>query len=454
MALELFPYQAEGARFLHERARAGLFDKPRVGKTAQVVRALDLGGLSRGIVVVPAVAREQWRSEFRRFGLQNRRVAKGNSIHDFVAWANGRFDTLVTSYEMAVSWTKYLHERCEPLQFMVFDEAHYLKNLDAKRTNVLLGEHADGPGGALQWAINAWWLTGTPVPNDPMDILTFLRFQRIMPLAREAFRKRYFSSRPKTFGTAQTARAEMLPELRQLIANNSLCRSLSDIGLECPPLMVSPYLIDGDTQSVRDMLLQHPGLDQIIRTTLENDLPLSRLDAPHIATLRRIIGQAKAIPYAATILGELESGLDKIVIFGQHREVLETIRGHLWKHGVQGGLIYGGMPEKEREAVKLAFDSDSAFRFVACNLRAAGVALTLAASAALDMVESDWAPMTNYQAVMRVYGPSHVQRRAVRVRFITLANSFDETINEIISAKTEAIAVMDKHEADLRRMLG
>lgn len=443
MTLELFKYQEEGARFLAERARAGLFDRPRVGKTSQVIRALDLRGSSRGIIVVPAVAREQWRGEFDKFALQRRRIVKGTSIHDFVAWANGRFDTLITSYEMMVHWAPHLHDRCEALQFMVFDEAHMMKSEDARRTKTLLGEQARTRGGAIMWAQQAWWLTGTPQPNDPMDILTFLRFQHVMPLGTEAFRKRYFTSRAKTYGSAQTAKPDMLAELRLLIANNSLCRTLDDTGAQRPPLHTTTYLVDGDAKQVRDVLLQHPGLDDTIRDALLSERGLSSLDAPHIATLRRLIGEAKAPAYAELLVGELHAGLDKMVVFAHHKSVLETIRAALVKHHIRCGMIVGGQPEKEREAVKQAFDHDPLFRVVLCNIRAAGVALTLAASAALDMVEIDWAPMANFQAIMRVYGPIHVQRRSVTVRFITLANSFDTQINEIVAEKTKAIAALD-----------
>lgn len=210
MALDLWPYQREGAELLARNRRFGLFDRPRVGKSAQLIRGLDLLGHSRGIICVPAVARENWVRELRRFEMQRRRVVKGQSIHDFAAWRAGHFDTLVTSYEMLVNWTPYLHEACEPLQFIHFDEGHMMKSLEAKRTVTLLGPESDGRDGALVWADYSWWLTGTPIPNDPLDIYTWLRFQRVMPLDKTAFTKRYFSSRPKTYGTAQTAKAEKI----------------------------------------------------------------------------------------------------------------------------------------------------------------------------------------------------------------------------------------------------
>lgn len=452
MPLALFPYQEEGARFLASRRRAALLDKPGVGKTCQAIRGLDLLGATRGVIVAPAAVRENWRAEFTKFSYQKRAICKGTSIHDFVAWKNGLYDVLVTSYEMAAKWAPHIHEACEPLDFCVFDEAHYMKNDAATRTKALLGEHSDGAGGLLQWAQHAWWLTGTPVPNDPIDIYTFLRFAQVMPLQKTAFSRRYFTSRPKTFGTAQRARADMLPELRALISNNSMCRTIEQAGVQLPPIFVTTTEVDGDTQAVRDMLLQHPGLDQMIRDALLDGRGLSSLDAPHVATLRRIIGEAKALPYAATLLGEIEGGLDKMVVFAHHKQALYTVRDYLWKHNVRAGCIMGETPEKERMAVMAAFQGDPDYKVMLCNIRAAGTGLTLTASCFVDMLESDWAPASNYQAIKRVHRIS--QTRNVRARLITLANSFDVEVNRIVAEKTVAVGDLDMGETpDMGAML-
>jgi SWI/SNF-related matrix-associated actin-dependent regulator 1 of chromatin subfamily A len=439
--LDLFPYQEDGARFLASRDRAGLLDKPGVGKSCQVVRACDLRGAARGWIVCPVVAREHWRNEFSKFGLQRRNIVKATSMHDFVAWAHGTFDTLLVSYDMAVRWTPYLHDRCEALDFMVFDEAHYLKNGETTRARALLGDYSDGANGAVQWAKQGWWLTGTPVPNDPIDIYTFLRFQHAMPLMRQPFSKRYFNSRPTTFGSVQKAKPEMSAELRTLIANNSMCRTLEETGVQLPPFFLTNYSVDGDAADVRRLLFEHPGLDEAILHALQNEKGLSGLSAPHVATLRRLIGEAKAVPYAATLLGELQGGLDKMVTFAHHRSTLTTVRDYLLKHNIRCAVLNGETSDKERDAIIHAFQTDPSFRVILANLRSAGTALTLTASAHLDMLEADWAPMVNYQAIRRVYRLT--QTRSVRARMIMLANSFDVQVNSIIEAKTRAVAELD-----------
>jgi SWI/SNF-related matrix-associated actin-dependent regulator 1 of chromatin subfamily A len=78
------------------------------------------------------------------------------------------------------------------------------------------------------------------------------------------------------------------------------------------------------------------------------------------------------------------------------------------------------------------------------NMDAAGLGQTLTTAANLDILESDWAPGKNAQAIMRVHRIG--QWRNVFVRFITLANSFDLHVNNIVTAKVKAIADIEGFE--------
>lgn len=448
MPLPLFPYQEQGSVFLADRTRAGLFDEPGVGKTAQAIRAIDMLRGRRGIIVAPAVARENWRGEFGKFAHIDRRICKGENIHDFVAWSRNRFDVLVTSYELATKWTPHVHDMAEPLDFVVYDEGHYLKNGGAKRVKALVEEWDENTGevkpGLTLWAQSAWWLTGTPIPDNPIDIYTFLRFCRVMPLSRNDFARRYFSGHARTYSTAYSPRAEMLPELQRLISNNAVRRSLAQTGVELPPIFTTTALVDGDTQAIRDLLLQHPGLDRAITAALQGEEGgLSKINADHVATLRRLLGEAKAVPYAASLVHELNSGLDKMVTFGIHKKALADVRDYLLRHGINAVIINGDVLERDRVAAMNEFQNNPRCRVMLANIRAAGTALTMTASCNIDMLESDWTPGNNYQAIKRVHRIT--QTRNVRARFITLARSFDEVVNKVVAAKTQDIASVEGH---------
>lgn len=423
-------------------ARRGNFDEMRVGKSAQAIRAMDLAGLKRGIVICPGTARGVWVGEFNKFQLIRRSLIKGVKIHDYVAWMRGRFDVLITSYEQATSWHEKITSQGEILDFAVVDEAHYCKNSDAARTKAVLGDFTQPPGrgkpGIVDWARYSWMLTGTPLANDPLDIYTFLRWVGCMPLSQAQFVKRYFHEFKKSYGSRNTPRAEMVDELRRLIWNNAIRRTQKEAGLQLPPVFLTSITIDGDTSYIRELLQNYPGLDTAIVQALRAG-SLSFLDAQHIATLRRLVGEAKAIPYAQMLFEELQSTGQKYVVGGLHRAALHGAMNYISSKGIHCVHIDGSVPERHRHPIIEEFQTNKNCRVIFINLRAGGTAISLTAACNFDLLESSWSPGDNAQGIMRVQGVS--QKNNIRARFITLSDSIDEAVNEIVAGKTAAIAI-------------
>lgn len=437
MALEVFPFQADGAAWLAQRERGGCLDQMGLGKTATAIRTVDLRRLNRGIVICPANLRANWIGEFHKFAQYDRRICRGTTIHDYQAWRKGRFDVLVTSYEMAVRWAHLLRHQGEVLEFCVIDEWHYLKNPDALRTKQILGNDSDGHRGILQIAEQSWVLTGTLMPNDPMDCYSFLKFSRALSLSKGDFRDYFMVER----GTRTRPRPERVGDLQALIANNSIARTEKDVGLELPPIWLTSMLVDGDTQQIRDFLAEYPGLDQSIIEAIAQG-GLSFLDAQHIETLRRLLGEAKAIPYAEIIYDELRTGLDKVVIIAVHRKAMTLIHQYLLQRNIWSVMVHGDTKPKEREQAVHTFQSDKRCRVFVGQMTVVGIGQTLHAAAAIDIFESAWSPGANAQAIFRIRRIG--QTRSMKARFITLARTFEETLQKIVIDKTETIAKLDK----------
>lgn len=147
MKQDLLPYQREGAAFLASRKRAGLFDEPGLGKTAQAIFALDYVDARRAIIVTPAAVREVWFGEFKKFSRVERTLLKGRTTQDLVLWLRGKADVLITSYDLATRWATRITEEQTNYDALIVDEAHYIKNPTAQRTRALLGAQCDARGG-------------------------------------------------------------------------------------------------------------------------------------------------------------------------------------------------------------------------------------------------------------------------------------------------------------------
>jgi len=278
------------------------------------------------------------------------------------------------------------------------------------------------------------------MPNDPQDIYTFLRFCNAMPLAPVAFTNRFFTSTKTRFGSRNEIRLSDVNELRQLVSNNSLRRTKREVGLNIPPIHLTELLVEGDTEPVKKLVRQYPDIEDAILNAIEEG-GLSLIDAQHIATLRRLVGEAKSVPYAELLVEELKQTKEKRVVFGVHIAALAIVGRALEVAGIPYVRIDGSTSEKARQHAIARFQRDPDLRCFVANMTVAGSGTTLTAACELDVLESEWSPGRNAQALMRVHRIG--QARTVHARFISLADTIDATITHVVAQKVKAIAEID-----------
>lgn len=439
--LRPFDYQYEAAMRMASRERFGLHDEMGIGKTPTTIAAIDAIMAERGVVIVPAMLRANWIKEFKRFSPVPRKIVKATSIHDYIAWMNRRFDIMVCSYEHATKWHKDFIKHGEYIDFVAVDEAHYLKNTDSKRSEAILGNYADGMNCIMQYAAYGWHITGTPLAKDPMDAYTFLRFAKSMDMTKEKFAQAFFKTELGAYGPSYKVKDEMVATLQQMLQANSIRRTHDQVGMFLPPIFLQEFLIEGDTAEIFTMLREYPYLEEQIIAAIEAQ-DLTYLNAAHIATIRRLVGKAKAAAYAPALLAELQSGSSvKRVSFFCHTEPLLFVYNYLLKYGYKPVLAYGDMPDSRRQQSVEQFQNDPTIGPFLGNIRAAGVGLTLTAGSEIDIVESEWVPHANAQAIKRVH--RYGQQDTVHGRFVTLADSIDEAVNAKVAQRTAEIAKIE-----------
>jgi SWI/SNF-related matrix-associated actin-dependent regulator 1 of chromatin subfamily A len=435
---QVYAYQQDGINFLASRERCGLHDSMGLGKTAQVVRAADAIQANRGIMVVPAKLRRNTVAQFHQWATRAYRITEGRSLADFLAWQKGRYHILVTSYEQATKWAASIYATGEPIDFVAMDEAHYTKNAEAHRTRAILGANFDGSGGLINWAEHVWHVSGTPMANDPMDIYTFLKLCGATTLPMQTFTKRYFYSDQSAYGSRQSVKPEAHAELMTLIEGNRVRRTLADVGFQLPHIQLNQVIVDGDTKPIVDLLKQYPTLSQAIVNAVQSG-GISFLEAQHIMTMRRLLGEAKAPAYAHMLLDDLRiTGNEKHVVMGIHVDALTFIYNFLRKRGVNAVLVNGTVTDRQADRNIRQFQDDPTCTVFLGNIKSAGLGSDLFAAARLDMLEQDWTPAGNAQAIKRIHRLG--QMRPCFVRFVSLARTFDETVNRIVIQKTSAIA--------------
>jgi SWI/SNF-related matrix-associated actin-dependent regulator 1 of chromatin subfamily A len=445
--MTLFPYQEEGAAWLAARRAALLADEMGLGKSAQAIRAADITGAKRVLVICPSIARINWAREMEKFSS----TLRASVIHKKLkAWPDS---SIIASFEGAAAV-----EKSGRFDVIIIDEAHYLKNKDAKRTKAILGGK-----GLVRHSERVWCLTGTPAPNHPGELWPMLFTFGATTLKWREFVERYCETFESGFGLQiGGARRSAIPELKELLAQVMLRRRKEDVMNQLPPItfseqVVEPGPVDIETSSsfikyampvdrsaelaemmIRDEALVMQAIENARRGREETRETLRVLEAlaPGVSTLRRYLGLQKTEPVGDIIFEELKSGAyDKVVIFAIHRDVIESLRVKL--KDFSPVTLYGGFtPEKKQRHID-SFQNNRKTRVMIANIGCAGTAVTLTAAHQVVFIEQDWVPGNNAQAVMRCHRIG--QSKPVHVRFFAIAGSLDEKVSRVLRRKAQEL---------------
>ncbi|CAB3227270.1 unnamed protein product [Arctia plantaginis] len=184
-SLKLAPYQLVGLNWLavlHKQGVSGILaDEMGLGKTVQVIAFLahlKETGQARGthLIVVPASTLDNWSGELERW-CPALRVSKYYGHPEErrqlrIQYARGldNIDVVLTTYTMVNSCPEERKMfRITPMHYVIYDEAHMLKNMSTQRYDNLLKIKSK----------HRLLLTGTPLQNNLLELMSLLAF--VMP---------------------------------------------------------------------------------------------------------------------------------------------------------------------------------------------------------------------------------------------------------------------------------
>lgn len=185
-SLKLTGYQMVGLNWLavlHAQGLNGILaDEMGLGKTIQVISFLAHlkqinAAKTTHLIIVPASTLENWQNEFVRWCPSLRVLLYYGSAEERrgyrIMFAEGRhkdFDVVLTTYAMVSSSPEERKMfRVTPMHYVVFDEAHMLKNMNTQRYETLVRIKAS----------KRILLTGTPLQNNLLELMSLLIF--VMP---------------------------------------------------------------------------------------------------------------------------------------------------------------------------------------------------------------------------------------------------------------------------------
>jgi SNF2 family DNA or RNA helicase len=411
--LSYYPYQRAGIQFALNRKGTIIADEMGLGKTVQAIGVTNCLTTKQNILVVcPASLRLTWRS---------------------------MIDTWRTSYTHHYDITSYnlLDRASSGYDVLICDEAHYLANPSAKRTQHVLRIKAS----------MVLLLTGTPITSYPKQLWSLLAI--LDPdtwgnnkHAFKRFQNRYCAPRLVTKGFGSTRRSFYIytglshgDELNARLRSSVMVRRMKqEVLKELPPKTRRVVTLERrDNTGIIDWQ-PHPedSYDDVIRHMKTN-----RIQFEAWSKTRHDQGLAKvtsAVEYILTILKEVSCA----IVFVHHRDVLNAIHLALYKDNVSALCIHGDVPSDDslegRKAQVDAFQNGTASVMLG-TYGAMGTGWTLTRASTVVCVELPLTPGELSQAEDRAHRIG--QKGNVDVHHLVEDGSIDARIIQLLIKKQE-----------------
>jgi SWI/SNF-related matrix-associated actin-dependent regulator 1 of chromatin subfamily A len=406
---ELYKFQREGVAWLAPRFGALLADEMGLGKTIQALAAL--APMARVLVVCPAAAKgtwrkeaAKWRPEFQVSLLSGRGVARWPLAGEIV----------VINYDIASAFPGEV-----PADVTVIcDEAHMLKNPDAKRTKSLRA--------AIQAVLakggRCWGLTGTPLLNRPQELWGVLMS---LGLAQVAFgsSKNFrflFNAKMGKWGTVWGSPVQ--PEVKDRLDRVMLRRRKADV---LPDLPTKSW-------ELRECTLDKPGvkalgaLAEVFRAWLDSEDSGELPGFEGFASVRAALAAGK-IPAMLDTIEEFETNEVPLLVWSAHRAPIDVLQGREgW------AVITGDTSAEERSRLETRFQAGE-LKGLGLTIQAGGVALTLTHASNAIFVDRLWTPALNQQSEDRIMRIG--QKSSVRIIDLVTDHPLDKRLHTVLMAK-------------------
>lgn len=466
--VELRAFQAEGGAWVSTRLRALLTDEMGLGKTCQIVVAWP--PCVPILVVGPKVAMGTWATHTRWRGDYRAQFRAGLSGFSWpepgvVAICNYEImppfellkakpeevETFTPAQQAKLRWVQELAASVPPQMIVVCDEAHKLKNLEAKRT---IRAHAIRD---LALARDGWiWaVTGTPLYNHPPDLYAMIQLIRC-----EAETWPTLESFCASFGGSiddkTWSKEGVSPEVPKILQRVMLRREKADVLTDLPEKQWEHVLvpIPDDARKIADEAIEmlaavgvevlddHPRSCKclVCRVDVAQATRLGAIPFDLISRARAALATAK-VEFLRDYVETLEEQqtiamseddepvvVDPFLVWSCHRTPVDALGNRDgW------GLLTGDQSNPEvRQRLERDFQAGK-YRAMALTVQAGGVAITLTRACLSIHVDLPWTPADQQQCEDRIHRIG--QRNVCRYVYLVADHRLDKWLVALLGHK-------------------
>lgn len=390
---ELRRYQEWGVKYILHQEKVLLGDEMGLGKTIQAIAtmvSLKNTGATHFLVICPASVIENWCREIRKHSkLSSIKIHGVNREMALQEWVQVG-GVAVTNYETTGIF--YL-----PMEFRfslaVVDEAHYIKNPEAKRTKNVQG--------ICSRADRMLFMTGTAMENKVDEMINLISMLQL-DIAHQA----------KCMASLASA-----PKFREVVAPVYYRRKREDVLTELPDLI--------ETEEWCCMGQEEEEIYE--RAVLARKYVESRRVSWSVDDLR-LSSKANRM---MEIIEEAAAEGRKVIVFSYFLDTIRKVSMLMGARAVQP--INGSVQLSRRQEIIDEFDQAPAGTVLPAQIQAGGTGLNIQSASVVIICEPQFKPSIENQAISRAYRMG--QTRNVLVYRLLCENSVDERITDLLAHK-------------------
>lgn len=471
----LYNFQRNGTAYCIQNKRVIIGDQPGLGKTAQLIAAVEALNAFPCLIICPSTLKLNWQREWidvsgRRSMILSDRIRNSWQQYHRV----GMIDVFIVNYEslkkyfVRPGWSKPKEGQFKMNQIpfldninifksIAIDESHKCKDGGTQQTKMVMG--------ICKGKEYVFELTGTPLVNRPKDLIPQLHIiDRLKDVVSHIPQPIDRHGKPADFSGYKRfidrycdggMGASHLKELNYRL--NKFCfyrREKSEVLKDLPAKVRQVVLCEisnrqeyhkAENDFVNYLKEVKGCTDAEIKKKLKGEIMV------RMGILKQISARGK-MNEVKDYVDEIVDAGEKIVVFCSLREIGDKTK-ELFPKAV---MIRGGMNDQEKDHSIRSFQTNPDVKIIICSIKAAGVGITLTASSRVAFIEFPWTFADCEQCEDRTHRIG--QQDSVQCAYFLGENTIDRYCYDIIQRKKDmAITVTgatdDVEEEEIDKLL-
>ena len=386
-------YQEWGVKYILHQKRVLLGDEMGLGKTVQAIAvmvSMSNAGSSHFMVIAPAGVLSNWCREIKKFcSLDVFKIHEKKKEESFKSWKK-KGGVAVSTFETAAFIKSVLDFR---FNLLVVDEAHYIKNPKAKRS--------ENVSDISDFSDSLLFMTGTAMENNVDEMINLISILN-PSIAQQAKGIAFLFNAPKFRDTIapvyyRRKRDDVLKELPELIESMDWCELL-------------------------------PKEEKIYEeSVISKDFVSARRVSWNIDDLSN---SSKAKRLMVIVENAFEDDR-KVLVFSFFLDTVAKVKNLLGDRCLSP--ITGACSPQERQEIVDKFSLSKKPCVLAAQIQSGGTGLNIQEASVVIICEPQFKPSIENQAISRAYRMG--QKRSVLVHRLLCEDTVDERIVEILERK-------------------